>query len=444
MGCQRTRKRGEKSTKATKLQRPGRQIMAGLAAVCYITAGCLAFRIEVVRYLCTVLVGLLLSLRVERCYKSAKWEQKRYEDVCSYMQQFSGAILLRKRVLPALEDVRETFAEGEMRELLDGMIRSIYEGRDFLQSQRSVLEKLQKSYENPEIGLLHEFALRVEEHGGEFEQELKLIDESRNQWMRRTQEYQQALKLALSGALLLHCAMLFVCAFVVHSLPESVSIVQLYPVQNAECAMLLCVFVWMMVILKKRKNGWLRKEVSLSEACIDRLYARAVCGCFPVRVYSRYRLRAQMKRAFPRWLFDVSLLMQKNSIPVSIAESLSDAPYVLKREIRQLLLELEKNPSDIRCYLSFLEEYRIPDVQSTMRMLVALQQGVATESRLKMEQFLAHNMELLAEEDAAAGVCLLAGAARFYFYPMIPTTILMILYCVEIIVRVFQTMSAII
>jgi hypothetical protein len=134
--------------------------------------------------------------------------------------------------------------------------------------------------------------------------------------------------------------------------------------------------------------------------------------------------------------------MQKYNITVSITESLKTAPAILKEDIRRLLDKLKRNPSGVEAYLSFLEEYRLQNVKSTMRMLVAIQNGAAGDSLMQMEQLIAHNMNMLDELDAKETELRDALNIRYNIYPMIPGAIVMGGYLVSMVIRIFGTMTA--
>jgi hypothetical protein len=155
-------------------------------------------------------------------------------------------------------------------------------------------------------------------------------------------------------------------------------------------------------------------------------------------------VKKEISFAVPRWLFDVCLLMQKYNITVSVTESLKTAPPILKEEIRKLLDQLKRNPSGVDAYLSFLEQYRIPNVKTTMRMLVAIQNGTAGDMHAQMEHLIAHNMNMIDEMDAKETELRDAWNVRYNIYPMIPGAIVMGGYLVSMIVQVFRAMSALI
>jgi hypothetical protein len=158
----------------------------------------------------------------------------------------------------------------------------------------------------------------------------------------------------------------------------------------------------------------------------------------------RRRIRKEMTSAVPRWLFDVCLLMQKYNITVSITESLKTAPAILREDIRCLLDKLKRNPSGVDAYLSFLEEYHIPNVKPTMRMMIAIQNGTAGDTHLQMEQLIAHNMNMLDEIDAKETELRDALNVRYNIYPMIPGALVMGGYLVSMVIQIFRTMSALI
>lgn len=113
------------------------------------------------------------------------------------------------------------------------------------------------------------------------------------------------------------------------------------------------------------------------------------------------KVRKEMMRSLPKWLFDVCLCMQKSSIVESIERSRTSVPPILERDVERFLNKLRTNPAAVEPYIEFLAPYGITSVSTTMRALLSIANGTGGDSGTQMKQLIEHNLNLLDEQDAA-------------------------------------------
>jgi hypothetical protein len=118
----------------------------------------------------------------------------------------------------------------------------------------------------------------------------------------------------------------------------------------------------------------------------------------------------EIEKAFPKWIINLSLLLQNDNVQVSLEKSLENAPEILKRDLEVLLKELKLNPTGIKPYISFMKQYEIPDIESTMKVLYSLSENGNGSSDSELEEILSRNRAMidragkLKNEDAMAGM----------------------------------------
>lgn len=375
-------------------------------------------------------------------------EKRRFEDVNSYMQQFISGMILHRRIFATLEDTALTFTEGQMHETLEEMLQTIRESSDVRKAQKQALAKLDREFPNPQSGLLHDFALRVEKRGGSFEKEMDMLGQKRMHWEKRTEHCQNQMRITAVSSILLYMAMIFVCAMVQRMMPEELSVMQTGLSQVSEVLLILLLYAFAYLVLRQYAKGWLIKERMMSGERAAYLleylenYRRAVRGGHsPIYIYRFHTIKKELRYAVPRWLFDVCLLLQQFNTTVAITESLRTAPPVLKPAIEKLLDQLKRSPSSVKPYLCFLEEYDLQNVRTTMRMLLSIQNGAAGDCQLQMERLIEHNMNMLDEIDAKETQLRDAVSVRYNIYPMIPCAMTMGGYLVSMIIKIFRLMA---
>ena len=93
----------------------------------------------------------------------------------------------------------------------------------------------------------------------------------------------------------------------------------------------------------------------------------------------------EIQKEFPKWLFDVALLMQRNSVDGSIQKSREIASPVLSAEVKRIGDILEKRPADADAYMSFFADFNILMIENTMRSLRSLALGEKGSNEIMVE-----------------------------------------------------------
>ena len=105
-------------------------------------------------------------------------------------------------------------------------------------------------------------------------------------------------------------------------------------------------------------------------------------------------LKKEIRRAFPMWLFDIMLLIQRESVEGAIEQSVEMAPPVMKNEVRRISNLLRYEPHNPDAYLSFFADFNNLDIEEAMRKLYALSIGTGGNGDV-MEVIIKSNMSIL-------------------------------------------------
>jgi hypothetical protein len=93
-------------------------------------------------------------------------------------------------------------------------------------------------------------------------------------------------------------------------------------------------------------------------------------------------IRAEIAKAFPKWLFDVMLLLQRESVEGAVEKSKETAPPVLKRELQRISDMLAIKPHDPDAYMSFLCDFGNQNIREIMHKLYSLAVGANRDSEV--------------------------------------------------------------
>ena len=135
-----------------------------------------------------VLIAMFLALPafILDTYKKM-YEQKRFADASTYMEQMLYAFQKSGKVLSALKETKETFEPGHMRDVIEEAITHLEAGRSYTEKGvlRESLDIVEKEYECRKIKTLHELLISAEEYGGEADDSISLLLNDVELWKRR-------------------------------------------------------------------------------------------------------------------------------------------------------------------------------------------------------------------------------------------------------------------
>lgn len=360
-------------------------------------------------YLLVVLSIYFIFLKKIATYQQKQLEEgEKFQQINSYMSQISQSFIRSKNILSALEETRNTLSPGHLQSLLDEAIDILLlEGGNITDAQRKALLRIESEYPCEKLRTLHEFMLLVEQQGGNCKREFVLLEKMRIAWENALQKYHYALVEARNLSTILYGLMLGVCVFTLHAFPKELSIVQIEFIQITNTILISLLILFFCIL------------------------DRQICGQF-FRNPRILKTAKEIEIAFPKWLFDLMLLMQRESVESAILHSVSSAPPILQSNLALLSEQIIRYPGEISIFSSFLEEYHLPQVERNMRKLYALSIG-AEEKEESVNFLIESNMDslMLAEEksyEKKGGL-----SSLFHFLPLLVVSIGMLIYCVAII-----------
>lgn len=404
------------------------------------------------------LVLLLFLPFFQKYRQKMHLEERRLSDTQVYMEQLLYAFSRQGKVLTSLEEVLVLFPSGRMHQTIQRalqLIRYDYEEEDCI---RRGLMQIEQNYPNERLHTMHRFLYEVERFGGESEGILELLLKDMNEWRKRLDVYRKEYRQArLHISLAIFIAWL-VCLVTQYLLPAEITITD-HIVQLISTVLFFVLLLWLYLAANKRMAvDWLQypdskanhrlaekyrhfcgyqekreRRVSICLAVLPVLAGSVafVCKKYPIvylctalTIFFLYQhkighflekrlLTREIEKAFPKWLMEISLLLQMDNVQVSIAKTVKDAPAVLKPALEEFEAKLRDNPESAEPYLQFMQEFSLPQVQSAMKMLYAVSMGSGGNEKEQLKELVARNLNLMnqAEElknqDAFAGMYLL-------------------------------------
>lgn len=380
---------------------------------------CLGLLFEL-KWFYLIFIGTLYSIvlsRIKNYQEQQRAETQTFRLINSYMSQISQSFIRNKNILSALQETADTFPKGPMQKhLLEAIDILLLEGGDIYSAEKKALKHIESFATCERLHTLHEFMLLAETQGGDCQKEFILLEKMRLAWENAMLKYQQTLIETRNITTLLYGLMLFVCIFVLHAFPSDLRITHLEFIQVTNCVLVSLLIVFYAILDKQLCNQLLRPP-------------------------SKMNTKKEMEAAFPKWLFDLMLLMQRESVESAILHSLSTAPPILQSDLKEMSQALLAYPGEITIFTSFLKDYNLPQVEMNMRKLYALSIG-AEQKEDSINFMIEANMDSLMQSEEKRYALKGGISTLFQFLPLLLVSFGMLIYCIAIIVVSFARISS--
>ena len=438
------------------------------------------FRLNAVYFAVTVIaVVAMLPVFVLTMYKRM-YEQKRFGDITTYLEQMLYAYQKEGKVLSALKETAMIFDSGQMREHIDRAITYIETGvsqteKGFTAEGLAIIEE---AYECIKIHTVHETLLNIDQYGGNVDGSIMLLLEDLEIWKRRGYKLQARKKQQHTDniiSIIVATALCAIALYVIDGMRDlfptvavSMSIMSLPLIQLTSFLLLL----WELWVLAKSfrsmSSDWLQsgevKDTEYLLHCYDKirdydamtekkksllwsspfliaavivflmhrrgiallLLVVGIICLFQHRMISKLAkedVTNALYAAMPQWMIQMALLLQHNNVQVSIAKSMQSAPEILRPELQLLQERLSEHPESLAAYTDFCRDYDVPEVQSLMKMLHSIAEAGTGDANLQITNMLQRVQEMQQLSDQRQDESSRFKMQMVFLYPVFGATI---------------------
>lgn len=419
-------------------------------------------RIEFVGIVVCTVVGWLLLPAWLSSVRTRKDNEHRFQEASVYMEQMTFSFYRQQKILDALREVIPLFPQGEMHERLTCVIEHIVHDYGEENSTREALGELESAYPGSHMHTMHRFLEQIEEIGGEYIPVLRLLQKDREIWVQETLLYQGECKKSRRNVWVAMVIAIIVCGSTGYILPSGIAISDMVIYQIMTVLFLMMGMLVLARVEKRMAQTMQKKREEESKEKLLQQYRRYLdyqdraelrtsliwsIGPAIILFISIYRanrlgiglalilfiimlfqhkighyllgrnLIRKIKKVFPQWLMEVSLLIQTENVQVSIEQTRADAPMILQPALEELMDKLHRNPESIQPYLEFLQEFQIADVQAAMKMLYAISQGNEEVAGDQLEELITRNHIMLEQAQRTTNEDRLAGMYLYFLAP---------------------------
>ncbi len=355
-----------------------------------------------------ITIGVVTTLLMPMLYKEEKkkiYYKKKFEDLISYMEQMCYSFKKSGKIRPSLIDAQK-ISDGEMKEIIEEVVVNI-DSKMNEDIYEQALKILEEEYYCKRLVSLHEFIIKIEKQGGEFEEYINIILSDIKEWSDRTELFRRDIDRIRRNVLISIGATLLTCGFMAYLIPKEYSFTGNIVYQISSMIIILIMLVIYIFVYKKLNIDWLKEEDFLNPEMVDKYYDLITKSQNEKMKFMdklsinkvKKRMRREISKVFPDWLRQVALNLQQQTVQSSIENSYDEAPYILKRPIRHLLIDFEEYPIGIEPYDNFLHELNMPEIQSSLKMFYCINELSKEETYKQTNAIIDRNNKMLKQAE---------------------------------------------
>lgn len=406
------------------------------------------------------------------------YEQRKFSDVVDYMEYMLYEFKKKPKILYALKAAEDS-CTGDIKKRIKKAIDYIENGvyRDNLYKEAFYF--IEEGYDCERIGIIHQFLMKIEREGGEYQEALNILLDDVKSWTERTYEFQKEKANIKSKVLITIILSLIMCAILTKVSGQVYDITGSKIYQCVTMGIIIA-FIELYAVVQKRLSGsWLIGDATPRKKMFQQ-YALAISGDvstlrkkeFPnaviyiglglvlflggglIQIIAPYKnlgillcmfglftyfikpsmdiktakknTMKEITKEFPGWFRNLAINLQKETVHVSIKNSLKDAPLILKPSLISLIKELDDDPVTMKPYINFLSSFELPDISSAMKMLYSLNEAGQDEVVTQINTLVQRNNQLLEKSERMKNSDSIAITGYLVILPMAISLVKMI------------------
>lgn len=144
-----------------------------------------------------------------------------------------------------------------------------------------------------------------------------------------------------------------------------------------------------------------------------------------------------MKFQFPIWLRQLQILLQTNTVSQSLRLSYEHAPELIQKDLLILIEGIEKDAVNIAPYLNFLKNFRLSEIERTMKYLYRYNTVGKEDAFFQFNRMIQTTTKWLRSERESHHKDVLLIYEWISMVPLLGVTILFIAIMCEVVMNMF-------
>lgn len=405
---------------------------------------------------------------------SKMYEQKRFADVTTYMEQMLYSFQKTEKVISALRETIEIFEDGRMKDKIQEAVDYLEAGRASTSDGvlREAFEIIESAYRCKKIHTVHELLISTEEYGGEMKHSSILLLSDLELWKRRGYKLQQEKKKNHGDNVLSIIVSTALCAGALYAmalLPElfdreaPYNIFKIFSVQLTSFLFLMFMLFTFAKSMRSLTRNWLQDDGRSMQSTLDSYFRvinydekkeqkksliwaapffvaaalfmvfqkpwiAIISICIAGFMLGQHKVGLRLAKrtvseelymVLPEWLMEMALLLQRNNVQVSIASSAVNASELLRPELEKLTERLSREPEKLSSYIEFYKEFDVPEIGSCMKMLHAISEAGTGDADVQINNLLMRVQEMRNQAEEIKNKNATFKVKLLFWYPII-------------------------
>ena len=426
----------------------------------------IAFRLKI---FWTIVLGigfLLMMPMVVKAYFRKKYEEKRYIEVTTYIEQMLYSFRKNSKILASLRDALVVFPTTS--KMYDTILKAIHYAQT-ASEDGNIYERafriIEDEYPCRRIQSLHRYMIKVEHVGGEHSMGVDALLRDRRLWVERIDGFKKDAAAVLTDIYIsigfsigLACLIVRIMETPMVDIPSNFFYQISTVIFLLICALTVCLSVKKTVLMLNDKESvensqkiinkinWIRtyngKEEFKKSLILAGIFAifllvgllmknmlliilgaififYALCLKVPMQRNSAIKsISRTIEKVYPDWLLELALLLQIDNLHVAIEKTLDSAPLILKGDLIKLDNDIVTNPTGIEPFSSFFDFLPIPHVHSSMLLLYSISEFGQEKGNAQLMELIERNSSMMDKAEKYRNDDRLSATFILKFIPM--------------------------
>ena len=388
---------------------------------------CLVYKLSITSVVICSVAAIIYNVFYEKQEKIRKYYLNKYYDVVQYMEQMIYSFKKQPKIREALSDAQKVSTE-RMKEIIEEVLVSI-DSKATENIYEESLDIIGKEYDCKRLRSLHSFLIKIEKNGGEYETYINILLEDIKEWSDRLSLFIRDVNRVKRNVIISIFSTLITCGFMAYLIPKEYQYTNHIIYQIVSTVMIILMLQIFLTVNKKLNYNWIKEKELMPENMVMKYYSLVERGQQGKRELSllermsykkaKKSLENEIKKAFPDWIRDVAINLQNETVQSAIENSYENAAFVLKRPIRKLLREFERDPIGIEPYDNFLSGFDLMEIKSSMKMFYSINQLGNEQSDKQIDAIIDRNNKMTRQAEEMKNKDRIGIAGMFSAIPML-------------------------
>lgn len=398
-----------------------------IKVIVVVALACLGYKLNPISFLICIAASIVFNYFFEIQEKKRLHYLEEFKSAVLYMEQMVYSFKKRPKIRLALEDARKV-GNDNIKKLIE-QVEDMIDNKESENIYKEALGLIEERFKCKRIKSLHEFLIKVELRGGEYENYINIILKDIKDWNDRMLIFIQNVARVKRNVLISIFSTLITCGFIAYLVPAQYKYTSNGVYQLCSTILIVLMMASYYLVTQKMNIDWLEEGKGLSDNQVMRYYNVVEQGFRDYKSLKiseklsykkiKKRLEKELQKYFPDWIREVAMNLQNDTVQSAIENSYERAPFVLKRPIRKLLIDFEKYPVGIEPYDNLLVEFELDEVKSSMKMFYSINELGKDEAKEQISSIIDRNNKLAGHAEEMKMQDRIGASAMYASLPMI-------------------------